>query len=60
MTCLQNNRHPLSLQENIGDIVRNDNYYDTLLLCNDGSLVHNKLVIGLAFPYLAKSDIFRL
>jgi len=41
-------------------LIGNIHYNNVILLCQDGSLAHNKLVVGLVFPCLAEVDIFTL
>jgi len=36
----------------------NDSYWDTVLVCSDGNLIHNKLTVGLLFPHLLEASAF--
>ena len=44
----------------VQELVRSQTYSDTKLVCKDGQLLHNRMVIGLIFPALRIcSDIFQ-
>ena len=44
----------------VQELVRSQTYSDTKLVCKDGQLLHNRMVIGLIFPPLRIcSDIFQ-
>jgi len=42
----------------VEELMNNKNFGDTILVCSDGEVVHNKMCLGLLFPCLLSSDVF--
>ena len=47
-----------TLQQGIGDTINLDAFMDVMVVCQDGVITHNKLVLGLLFPELSKVPVF--
>jgi len=55
-----NGLHSRTIQTSLQDLVSCDTYWDTMLVCKDGNLLHNKLTVGFLFPFLSELPIFNL
>jgi len=49
-----------TLDSIVEELLNNKNFGDTIVVCSDGEVVHNKMCLGLLFPCLLTSDIFSL
>jgi len=47
-----------TIQSGIGEILNQDPFLDTIVVCRDGVLNHNKLTMGLVFPNLNNVSVF--
>jgi len=47
-----------TIQSGIGEILNKDAFMDTIVVCRDGVLNHNKLTLGLVFPNLNNVSAF--
>lgn len=52
--------HSITIQSSLQELVCCDTYWDTVLVCKDGNLLHNKLTVGFLFPFLSQLPIFNL
>ena len=47
-----------TIQSGISSSINKDVFMDTILVCQDGVITHNKLVLGLLFPELTTVSVF--
>ena len=47
-----------TIQSGIGKIMHKEAFMDTIVVCRDGVLTHNKLTLGLVYPDLHKVPVF--
>ena len=49
-----------TIQTGIGESLQRDTFQDTMVICRDGMMRHNKLTLGLLLPELATVSVFCL
>ena len=49
-----------AIQTGIGESLQRDTFQDTMVICRDGMMRHNKLTLGLLLPELATVPVFCL
>lgn len=46
------NEHEVSLKNDLKYLLNNENYWNVMMFCKDGTMAHNRLTAGLIFPQL--------
>lgn len=46
------NEHELALKNELKFLLNNENYWNVMMFCKDGTMAHNRLTAGLIFPQL--------
>jgi len=46
------NEHELALKNELKYLLNNENYWNVMMFCKDGTMAHNRLTAGLIFPQL--------
>ena len=53
MTCLQTQDHFSLLQTELRALMSNDSYWNIIIFCRDGTVAHNRMLVGLLFPQVS-------
>ena len=53
-------RSRTTIQAGVASIMQKDAFMDTIVVCNDGAVTHNKLTLGLVLPDLHQVSVFDL
>ena len=53
MTCLQTQDHCSLLKTELRALMANDSYWNIIIFCRDGTVAHNRMLVGLLFPQVS-------
>ena len=53
MTCLQTQDHFSLLKTELRALMANDSYWNIIIFCRDGTVAHNRMLVGLLFPQVS-------
>ena len=53
MTCLQTQDHFSLLKTELRTLMVNDTYWNIILFCRNGTVAHNRMLVGLLFPQVS-------
>ena len=53
-------RSRTTIQAGVASIMHKDAFMDTIVVCSDGAVTHNKLTLGLVLPDLHQVSVFDL
>ena len=53
-------RSRTTIQAGVASIMQKDAFMDTIVVCSDGAVTHNKLTLGLVMPDLHQVSVFDL
>ena len=53
MTCLQTQDHFSLLRTELRSLMTNDSYWNIIIFCRDGTVAHNRMLVGLLFPQVS-------
>ena len=53
-------RSRTTIQAGVASIMQKDAFMDTIVVCSDGAVTHNKLTLGLVLPDLHQVSVFDL
>ena len=53
MTCLQTQDHFSLLKTELRALMANDSYWNIIIFCRDGTVAHNRMLVGLLFPQIS-------
>ena len=53
MVLFEHNDHEAGVKRDLRELMTNESYWNVLIFCKDGTLAHNRLIIGLIFPQLS-------
>ena len=53
MTCLQTQDHFSLLKAELRALMANDSYWNIIIFCRDGTVAHNRMLVGLLFPQVS-------
>ena len=51
-------RSRTTIQAGVASIMQKDAFMDTIVVCSDGAVTHNKLTLGLVLPDLHQVSVF--
>ena len=53
MTCLHTQDHFSLLKTELRALMANDSYWNIIIFCRDGTVAHNRMLVGLLFPQVS-------
>ena len=53
MTCLQTQDHFSLIKTELRALMANDSYWNIIIFCRDGTVAHNRMLVGLLFPQIS-------
>ena len=53
MTCFQTQDHFSLLKSELRALMANDSYWNIIIFCRDGTVAHNRMLVGLLFPQVS-------